>query len=117
MSETASFIANISDQNEVKILHLTGSLEAKWQKELQEELEKRSHKERDLVLDLEKVSFIDSSCLGTLVAVVRNLRDQKGDIKLCCLNDDVRSIFQITRLERIFELYDSIDEAVQSYYR
>jgi anti-anti-sigma factor len=52
-----------------------------------------------------------------MVSLVKGLREKKGDIKLVALTDDVRSIFQITRLDRIFQIFDTVQEAVESFYK
>jgi len=57
-----------------------------------------------IVLDLGKVAFIDSSGLGALVFGLREARKRGGTLKLCHLQDQVRSIFEITRLNKIFEI-------------
>ncbi len=71
----------------------------------------------DIVLDLSEVVFVDSSCLGTLVALTKKIREKDGDLKMTRLNDDVRSIFQITRLDKIFEIFENNDEAIQSFFK
>ena len=104
-------------REDVVFLKLFGSLEVDLQAHLTRVLNSVAPKETDVVLDCSAINFIDSSCLGTLVSVVKTLRTQNGDIKLALLTDDVRSIFQITRLDKVFAIFDTLDEAVASYYR
>lgn len=104
-------------KEDVLAVHLSGSLEVDLQPQILSILQDESQKEKDIVVDFSKVSFIDSSCLGALVSAAKLLRASQGDIKLASLNDDVRSIFQITRLDRIFAIFDTVDEAVASYYK
>ncbi|MEX0665717.1 MAG: STAS domain-containing protein [Acidimicrobiia bacterium] len=60
---------------------------------------------RTIVLDLEAMSFIDSSGLGVLVGVVKRLKDQQGDtIMLCNLQEPVRRVFEITGLTELFRI-------------
>lgn len=99
------------------VLQLQGSLEVDLQGMLKEKIEEISGKESDIVLDFSEVTFIDSSCLGALVSSVKSLRGKKGDLKLSCLQEDVRSIFQITRLDKIFEIFENVEEAIESYYK
>jgi len=68
-----------------------------------------------VVLDFTNVSFVDSSGLGGLVSAVRKFRQHDGDIKLACINDNVRPLVEIVRLHRIFDIFDSVDEAVNSF--
>lgn len=107
----------ISVRDDVVILRLSGSLEVDLQPHLLNALQNAILKESDVVVDFREVIFIDSSCLGILVSVAKSLRSQKGDIKLAGLSDDVRSIFQITRLDKIFEIHDSVEDSIGSYYK
>jgi anti-sigma B factor antagonist len=68
-----------------------------------------------IVLDLGKVSFIDSSGLGCIVSVLRQFRQKDGDIKLACITDSIRPLIEIVRLHRVFDIYDSAEEAVRSF--
>jgi anti-sigma B factor antagonist len=69
--------------------------------------------ENRLALNLEEVEFIDSSGLGALVSVLKHT-DPDGKIKLFSVNDGVRSIFELTRLDRVFAIHISEDGAVES---
>lgn len=68
-----------------------------------------------MVLDFSSVDFMDSSGLGVLVASARRLRAQKGDIKLACLAGKVRRVFELTRADRLFDIYDDPEAAVRSF--
>lgn len=114
---TKSFSAQIKTKNDVMVVQLQGSLEVDFQGMLKEKIEEISGKESDIVLDFSEVTFIDSSCLGALVSSVKSLRAKKGDLKLSCLQEEVRSIFQITRLDKIFEIFENVEEAIESYYK
>jgi len=70
---------------------------------------------RNLVVDLKEVRFIDSSGLGVLVSGFKNASTHQGSIKLCCLQTQVKSMFELTRLQRVFDIYQTIDEALESY--
>lgn len=68
-----------------------------------------------MVADLSGLNFIDSSGLGSLVATIKMLRKNQGDLRLCGLKPAVQSVFQLTRLFKVFEVYDSVGEAVASF--
>ncbi len=70
-----------------------------------------------IVLNLEQVSFVDSSGLGCMVSVLRKFRQNSGDIKLACISDSIRPLIEIVRLHRVFDIYDSAEEAVVSFAR
>lgn len=70
---------------------------------------------KDLLVDLKEVRFIDSSGLGVLVSGFKNAATHQGSIKLCSLQTQVKSMFELTRLHRVFDIYQTIDEALESY--
>ncbi|MBD1400989.1 STAS domain-containing protein [Pelovirga terrestris] len=67
-----------------------------------------------LVIDLTAVRFIDSSGLGALVSGFKNASARDGSLKLCCLQPQVRSMFELTRLHRVFEIFSTLQEALDS---
>lgn len=69
----------------------------------------------NLIIDLSAVRFIDSSGLGALVSGFKNASAREGSLKLCCLQPQVRSMFELTRLHRVFEIYASAEEAHESF--
>lgn len=68
-----------------------------------------------LVMDLASVSYIDSSGLGALVAAMKQARAVGGNLKLCGLQEDVRSIFEMTRLIKVMAVHSDREEAVSSW--
>jgi len=70
---------------------------------------------KDLLVDLKEVRFIDSSGLGSLVSGYKNASTHQGNIKLCSLQTQVKSMFELTRLHRVFDIYQTMDEALESY--
>lgn len=67
----------------------------------------------DFLFDLSAVDFVDSSGLGVLVGTFKQVRVGKGDVLLAGLRPAVKKIFELTRLDKVFTIYDSI-EAAQS---
>lgn len=57
-----------------------------------------------IVVDLSGVSYIDSSGLGVLVAILKRTRQQGGGVKLKGLDGDVLQLFELTRLTKVFEI-------------
>jgi anti-sigma B factor antagonist len=68
-----------------------------------------------IVLNLSGVTYIDSGGLGTLVALYTTARNAGGSIKLARLTPRVGDLLQVTKLLTVFEVYNSEDEAVQSF--
>lgn len=67
-----------------------------------------------LIIDLGGVRFIDSSGLGALVSGFKNASARDGNLKLCCLQPQVRSMFELTRLHRVFEIFTTLDDALEN---
>lgn len=72
---------------------------------------------RALVLDLSPVRFVDSSGLGAILSCLRQLAAKGGDLKLCGMVRQVRTLFELVRMHRIFDIYASQAEAVGALTR
>lgn len=70
---------------------------------------------KDLVIDLKEVLFIDSSGLGVMVSGYKNASILHGSLKLSNLQSQVKSMFELTRLHRVFDIFPTVDDALQSY--
>ena len=69
---------------------------------------------RRLVVDLARVSFIDSSALGVLIAVGRKLRAAEGSLDLVCQDDHVRRVLELTGLDCVFGIHAQLQEALSA---
>lgn len=65
-----------------------------------------------IVINMKKVSYMDSSGFGTLLSATKRLRPMNGSLYLCNCNDAINRMLQITRLNTIFGVFPSEDEAV-----
>lgn len=68
-----------------------------------------------IVFDMSQVQFVDSSVIGALVGTMRTARDAGGDVKLARIPPDIAAIFELTRLDQVFSIHPSVDEAVQDF--
>lgn len=68
-----------------------------------------------VVINLKEVSYMDSIGLATLVAGLNRARELNGDIWLCCLPHSIRILFELTRMDKIFECYPTEEAAVQTF--
>ena len=67
-----------------------------------------------VVVDMEKVEFLDSTALGVLVGGLKRLRAQEGSMAIVCTSDRLLKIFRITGLTTVFPIHDSVDGATAS---
>ncbi|HEY9828722.1 MAG TPA: STAS domain-containing protein [Stenomitos sp.] len=90
-------------------------LDAHNSDELKAEINKQFENGRkDILVDLKDVRFIDSSGLGVLVSGFKNASAKQGTLKLSGLQTQVKSMFELTRLHRVFDIYPTIDEALEN---
>ena len=68
-----------------------------------------------LVLDLSRLRFVDSSGLGAMLSCLRQLSGKGGDLKLCSMSKQVRALFELVRMHRIFDIYGTKEEAVSAF--
>jgi anti-sigma B factor antagonist len=68
-----------------------------------------------LVIDLSRLRFVDSSGLGAFISCLRKLNGKGGDLKLCGMSKQVRAVFELVRMHRIFEIFGTRDEAARAF--
>ncbi|HIJ69788.1 MAG TPA: STAS domain-containing protein [Planctomycetes bacterium] len=68
----------------------------------------------NLVIDFGNVKFLTSAVLGLLIRVSKKVYESGGQLKLCGINPKIFEIFRITRLDRVFDIYDDKLQATQS---
>ena len=66
-----------------------------------------------IVLNLTNVTFVDSSGLGSIVSCLKTL-GAKGDLTLCCIDERIMSMFRLTRMDRVFKIFNTEGEAIKN---
>jgi anti-anti-sigma factor len=111
---------DITHENREHVLVITPkgeNLDAKEAPEFKDKVirliaEKRAHQ---VIFDLHQIQFIDSSGLGSFLSVLRHLNTQGGDLKLACMGKPVRSMFELVSMHKIFEIFNTTDDALRSF--
>lgn len=70
---------------------------------------------RRFVLDFSDTAYIDSSGLGALVSINKRVREVGGELRLAGLNEDLRSLFALTKLDTLFAIAESASEALAGF--
>jgi anti-sigma B factor antagonist len=70
---------------------------------------------RKILVDFTSTGYIDSSGLGALVSLAKKLREAGGELRLAGLNEDLRTLFELTKLDTLFSITASRDEALRSF--
>ena len=68
-----------------------------------------------VVVDLSQTEFVDSSGLGALVSISKRIREAGGELRLSGLNEDLRSLFELTKLDTLFAIADTPQQALGSF--
>jgi anti-sigma B factor antagonist len=69
----------------------------------------------NLVLDLSRLRFVDSSGLGAFISCLRKLNAMGGDLKLCGMSKQVRAVFELVRMHRVFDILATKEDAVRAF--
>ena len=106
----------IREEDDLRIISCKGRMDAGTSSKFKEHLKNLIDEGFSrLVIDMEHVDFLDSSGLGTLVACLRRVKEKNGDIKISGLRPEVRSIFDMTRVSRLFDIYPDVTSACKAF--
>ncbi len=67
------------------------------------------------IFDLVQVRQLDSSGLGAIIACLKRLRTSEGDLKLCGMSKQIRTLFELVRMHHVFDIFNTREEALDSY--
>lgn len=101
---------------DVYVLQLHDRIDAASSKELKELVQSKiGENKKQLLLDMGDVSFIDSAGLGMLITCLKTINKAGGQLKIAKICNSVKTIFDTTRMDRVFEIFETTDEAVKSF--
>jgi anti-sigma B factor antagonist len=104
------------DSSGIFVIRVEGQLIVGNRQELKVAVQEAlDHDERRFVIDFSRTGYIDSSGLGALVSISKKIREQGGDLRLSGLNEDLRSLFELTKLDTLFAISDTAERAVGSF--
>lgn len=70
---------------------------------------------KKVLVDFARTGYIDSSGLGVLVSLAKKIRDGGGDLRLANLNDDLQTLFELTKLDTLFQISQTREHALESF--
>lgn len=70
-----------------------------------------------MVVDLGNVKYLSSAVLRQFIALYKAIKEEKGDLKLCHVRPEIREVFKITKLDKMIEIHDTLQAAVNSFKR
>ena len=66
-----------------------------------------------IVLDFSNVEYLSSAALGKLITMDKKVKAAKGKLRLCCIRPDIYEVFAITKLNKLFDMKDTLEAALQ----
>ena len=107
-----NFMPRESERDGVHVVELEGEIDLARSPDLRQVLEEQAKARRPaLALDFSDVSFIDSSGLATIVEYCRKAHEFGGKIAIFGLSDRVRTVFELVRLNELFGVHDTREQA------
>lgn len=103
-------------RGEIVILDISGEIDLYNAPEIKDIINKLiEQKKYNVIINLKEVTYIDSSGIGALISSLSNLKKYQGALKIINVFASVKKVFELTKLTSFFEIYDSEDEALNSY--
>ena len=101
------------DKDGIEIVDVEGEIDISTAPRLRELLiDLVSKTNYQLVVNLDKVGFLDSTGLGVLVGGLRRVRVHDGSLDLVCARERILRIFRVTGLTEVFDIYETVDQAI-----
>jgi anti-sigma B factor antagonist len=92
------------------VCHIDGEIDINSSPDIKKAFDKLiTQKTPKIVINLSRVTYVDSSGLATLVEILKNMRSYGGRMRLANMSSKIKSLFEITKLEKLFEIM--VDEA------
>ena len=113
MNEAAPVSKAMLKRPRPNVLQLEGEIDLHVSPEVAESLRTMiAKKPRAVVVDLAKVTYIDSSGLAVLIEGMQNVQEYDGKFALANVQESVQHIFEIARLDQVFQIFPDVDSAL-----
>jgi len=107
---------SIRDDGDITIVTVDGELTVGNRQELKANvLDRLERGDRKFLIDFSSSSYIDSSGLGVLVSLSKKIREAGGALRLAGLNEDLRTLFELTKLDTLFQIADTRAAALADF--
>jgi anti-sigma B factor antagonist len=113
MKEAAPITRPMPKKDRPNVLPLEGEIDLHVSPEVGESLRRMvAKKPRTLIVDLAKVTYLDSSGLAVLIEAMQNVQKYSGRFALAGVQESVKQIFDIARLDQVFQIFPDVDSAL-----
>lgn len=102
--------------NDITLIVLKGEIGTETVNQFKERIDQIvADGKKKLIMDFQEVNYLNSMGLGVIAATLKKLKKSKGDLKLINLSPAVQELFELTRLTKVFEIFDSEESALKSF--
>ncbi len=106
----------VHKRDDITVIDVKGQLIVGNRQELKQKvLDELEAGARKFLVDFAGTGYIDSSGLGVLVSLSKKIREQGGELRLANLNEDLRTLFELTKLDTLFHIANNREEALASF--
>lgn len=106
----------IKDQGDIKIIYIAGQLDTNTSPDAQQQIEQLIDVgSKKILINLEDLSYISSAGLRVLLATVKHLKSSNGILKICCLNEMVQNVFNISEFETILDVFSTEEDGLKDF--
>jgi len=105
----------VAEYGQWAVMRVTGEIDMATAPRLRQHVQTvTAGKPEGLVLDLDRVEFIDSTGLGVMVGAAKRMRMIEGGFRIVCSQAHLNELFKLTRLNEVFELYETLEDALST---
>lgn len=113
-----NFSVNREDKAEVSILYLNGYLDAHTATELEDNIQKLIDDERfRIIINFNELNYISSAGLGVFMGFIEQVRENDGDIKMCCMSEKIYRIFDLLGFPSLYDIVESEEKAIELFFK
>jgi len=106
----------IESKKGLAVCHVEGEIDINSSPGIKKAFDKLiAQKAPKIIINLSKVTYVDSSGLATLVEILKNMKSYGGRMRLTNMSSKIKSLFEITKLERLFEIMADEEEAISTF--
>lgn len=106
----------LKKEGDVVVVDVEGQLIVGNRQELKQKvLDDLENGERKFLIDFAQTGYIDSSGLGVLVSLSKKIREHGGELRLADLNDDLQTLFELTKLDTLFQISETRERALEGF--
>jgi anti-sigma B factor antagonist len=103
-------------ENNILILDISGEVDLYSSPEIRKKFNEITEKKVPLIIvNLSEVNYIDSSGVATLVEAFQKTRSYGGKLRLAAMKQNVKNVFEVARLDKIFDICGDLNEAITSF--